>query len=109
MDTWQVPLEFVVQLVLPVAPFDQLPFTVALGIGFSVESWTKMATVAFQLLLNLWEAPSRSPMCSVITAGVEVGVGVSVAVGKGVGVSVGVAVGKGVGVGVTRLPAASQL
>lgn len=98
--TVQTPLEFVTQVTVPDAPFDHLPVTVALATAPSDELWTVIVTVAFHFVPEAAEVRSRSPMCMVAGAAVNVGVGVRVLVGAAVKVAAGdevnVKVGKGV-------------
>ena len=102
-----MPLAFVIQAAVPLAPLVHLPITVAFATGFSAASWMVIMTIAFHFVPDLVVDRSRSPTCSAaIGSGVEVkvGAGVGVNVGNGVGMNVGsgvdVAVGSGVDVAV---------
>ena len=62
----QIPLLFVTQLAVPLAPLLHLPLTVALAIGFSAALCTRMVTVVFQPLLVVVDEESRSPIWIVV-------------------------------------------
>lgn len=97
--TEHTPLELVVQVAVPVAPFVHLPVTVAFATNPSDVLCILIVTVAFHFIPESVAERSRSPTCKVVT---DKGVDVNVAVGKGVDVNVASGNGVDVYVGLGR-------